>query len=234
MYGREINGGEHTFGVSGKLIMNALVMYDHQTRTLWSQFLGTGVKGELSGVELEVFPVTQTTWAAWRDLHPDTLVLDKKSRYGFDNYRSYYGSGRAGVLGETRRDDRLDGKDLVLGIDLQGHAKAFPFPLLERQAVVNDAIAGDHVLVFYDKGTGTALAYRRSVAGHPLVFELVGEGTGVQATLTDRETGSTWMAFTGRAVDGELEGEVLERLPSHLSFWFAWSDWHPETDLFEG
>ena len=43
MYGREINGRVHTFGVSGKLIMNALVMYDHQTDTLWSQFLSRGV-----------------------------------------------------------------------------------------------------------------------------------------------------------------------------------------------
>ena len=29
--------------------MNALVMYDHQTDTLWSQFLGKSVKGPLTG-----------------------------------------------------------------------------------------------------------------------------------------------------------------------------------------
>ena len=81
MYDREINGQIHTFGVSGKLIKNALVMYDHQTNTLWSQFLRKGVKGELAGTELEVIPVTQTTWSAWKELHPDTLVLDKNGRY---------------------------------------------------------------------------------------------------------------------------------------------------------
>ena len=43
VYAREIEGVEHTFGVSGKLIINALVMYDHQTNTLWSQFLIQGV-----------------------------------------------------------------------------------------------------------------------------------------------------------------------------------------------
>ena len=90
MYGRIIDGEEHSFGVSGKLIMNALVMYDHQTRTLWSQFLGRGVKGPLSGKKLVVLPVTQTTWSLWRDLHPDTLVLDKGGRYGGDPYSSYY------------------------------------------------------------------------------------------------------------------------------------------------
>jgi hypothetical protein len=85
VYGRIINGEEHTFGVSGKLIMNALVMYDHQSNTLWSQFLRKGVRGELAGTELEVIPVTQTTWESWRDLHPDTLVLDKLGRYTRDS-----------------------------------------------------------------------------------------------------------------------------------------------------
>ena len=77
MYAREIGGAEHTFGVSGKLIMNALVMYDHQTGTLWSQFLGQGVKDPQIGVMLESVPVTHTRWSAWRETHPDTLVLDK-------------------------------------------------------------------------------------------------------------------------------------------------------------
>ena len=63
MYVREVQRELHTFGVSGKLIMNALVMYDHQTRTLWSQFLGKGVKGTLAGVELDFLPVTQTQWS---------------------------------------------------------------------------------------------------------------------------------------------------------------------------
>ena len=43
MYARDIAGQELNFGVSGKLIMNALVMFDRQTETLWSQFLGEAV-----------------------------------------------------------------------------------------------------------------------------------------------------------------------------------------------
>ena len=119
MYGREIDGEVHTFGVSGKLIMNALVMYDHQSTTLWSQFLRKGVRGPLAGVELDVVPVTQTTWASWSELHPDTLVLHKNGRYQGDVYSSYYRDSSAGVLGETRKDDRLKRKELVLGVDVR-------------------------------------------------------------------------------------------------------------------
>ena len=37
------------------------------------------------------------------------------------------------------------------------------------------------------------------------------------------------LGLTGQAVEGELFGE---RLPSHYSFWFAWSDFHPQTELY--
>ena len=39
--------------MSGKLIMNSLVMFDRETESLWSQFLGEAVEGPLSGVRLE-------------------------------------------------------------------------------------------------------------------------------------------------------------------------------------
>ena len=234
MYGREINGEVHTFGVSGKLIMNALVMYDHQTRTLWSQFLRKGVKGPLVGVELEVIPVTQTTWAAWRELHPDTQVLNKRGRYQGDTYEGYYRNGSAGVIGETIRDGRLDRKELVVGIDFEGNTKAYPFSVLENQPVVNDSVAGRGVLVFFDDSTDTALVFDRKVDGRVLTFRVEGEPSGIGTILVDNETGSRWLAFTGRAIDGALKGKTLNRVLSHLSFWFAWTDWNPDTELYTG
>ncbi len=234
MYGREINGQEHTFGVSGKLIMNALVMYDHQTDTLWSQFLRRGVRGELAGTELEVIPVTQTTWASWLELHPDTLALDKSGRYQGDTYEGYYSSGRAGVIGESNGDDRLRSKELVVGVDVLGNAKAYPFEELAQRQVVNDSFQGEDVLVYFDSGTATALVYDRNVDGRSLTFRIEGEPSGVQTILVDEETGSTWLVFTGRAIDGELKGKTMERMLSHLSFWFAWTDWNPDTDLYVG
>ena len=233
MYAREIDGREHTFGVSGKLIMNALVMYDHQTRTLWSQFLGQGVRGELAGTELELVPVTHTTWATWKEAHPDTKILDKGGRYSRDSYTSYYGSGSAGVLGEAVSDDRLDRKDLVVGIDLGGNTKAYPFEALVREPVINDVVGGHDVFIYMDRGTETALAYDRVVDGRMLTFRLGTAGSGPQARLIDDETGSVWIALTGLGVEGPLKGHVLERAPSHLSFWFAWKDWNPETELYQ-
>lgn len=234
MYGRIINGEEHTFGVSGKLIMNALVMYDHQSNTLWSQFLRKGVRGELAGTELEVIPVTQTTWEVWRDLHPDTVVLDKRGRYTRDSYRGYYQDGRAGVIGETLSDDRLATKEMVLGVDIDGSKKAYPFFTLADNPVVNDTVGGTDTLVYFDNSSGTALVYNRQLNGESLTFKMEGEPNGILTILVDDQTNSRWMAFNGTAIEGELKGQKLERALSHLAFWFAWTDWNPDTELYLG
>ena len=234
MYAREIEGEVHTFGVSGKLIMNALVMYDHQTRTLWSQFLGRGVKGPLTGVDLDFLPVIHTQWSLWLEANPETLVLDKGGRYRFDSYSGYYSGGSAGVIGEARRDGRLDRKALVVGVSLGGGTKAYPIEVLAIEPVVNDSLGGENVLVYMERKTETALVYDRTVDGRALTFRLSKEGVGAFALLVDEETGTTWLALTGKAIDGPLKGKVLTRAPSHLSFWFAWKDWNPATEVYTG
>lgn len=232
MYSRDINGEIHTFGVSGKLIMNVLVMYDHQTRTLWSQFLSRGVEGELEGVELDVIPVTQTTWGAWKELHPDTRFHDLFMADPYDQY--YADNNRPGVIGERNSDNRLSTKSLVVGVNIAGTPKAYPLDALESRPVLNDSVAGLDALIYFDVPSGTALVYDRAVDGRALTFSAEPGASGVLTALVDEETGTRWMAFTGLAVEGELKGRRLERIPSHLSFWFAWTDWNPDTELFEG
>ncbi len=78
MYSRIIDGEEYTFGVSGKLIRNVLVMYDRQTDTLWSQLLGEAVEGPLVGTKLEFLPAFQTTSpldgkSTWIEIFPTTV-----------------------------------------------------------------------------------------------------------------------------------------------------------------
>jgi hypothetical protein len=52
-----------------------LVMSDRATESYWSQVLATGICGPAEGTELAVVPSTVTTWATWRESHPDTEVL---------------------------------------------------------------------------------------------------------------------------------------------------------------
>ena len=65
MYARpQHQGAPLTFGVSGMLWKDSLIMYDRQTRSLWSHVTGKAMKGPLQGTVLTVYPTSmQTTWA---------------------------------------------------------------------------------------------------------------------------------------------------------------------------
>lgn len=230
MYSREVDGQVLEFGVSGKLIMNNLVMYDRQTGSLWAQILGQAVEGPLEGTQLEFVPAQLTTWQDWVERHPDTLALEKGYQGIRDPYASYYQSRRAGVMGRLVNDDRLATKEFVLGLQLEGRPVAYPFSELSRTPVVNDLIGGHPVLIWFDPQSALAQAYSRTVEGQVLEFAAGPDGT----LLTDLQTSSRWDPLTGRAQSGALEGARLEPLPASQSFWFNWVDFYPNTRLYEG
>lgn len=214
--------------MSGKLINNALVMYDRETRSLWSQFLSRAVEGEFAGTELEIIAVSLTTWGQWSGVHPETRAL-RKSGSSFDPYSSYYVDGSAGVLGESNADDRLPTKALVFGLNVDFVQKAYPLADIDGMGVINDSVGGRPVLLHRGSRTGYGVAFARAVGGQVLTFAV-----GEQGFLVDEETGSRWDPVTGASVTGEMEGEVLEQLTGMFTFWFAWTDFYPETQLYQG
>ena len=214
-------------------MMNGLVMYDHQTDTLWSQFLSQGVKGPLSGTNLEIVPSLLTTWGAWSQLHPETAILEKRGRYFTDQYERYYATTMAGKLGESNPDDRLSKKDLVIGLVSGKSAKAYPFRVIFREEVVNDYFAGKNVVVAFEPVSETGVIFDRTVNDRTLSFERLPPENDLWI-MRDRETGTVWDRLQGRSIAGPLAGNTLKRLPSHYAFWFAWSDYHPNTALYGG
>ena len=228
MYSRIIDGQEFTFGVSGKLIRNVLVMYDRQTNSFWSQLLGEAVQGEMLGTKLEFLPAFQTTWEDWKASHPDTVALEKGYFGDYDPYLNYYEFDYAGVVSPNRVDNRMNQKEFVIGVEHFGSTVAFPFSVMSLEPIVNYHVGDTPILAVFNAETATGVAYERTLPdGRILNFE-VKEGM----TLVDLETGSTWNGIGGEAISGPLAGEALARVKSTLSFWFGWFDFHPDTDVY--
>jgi len=89
--------GSTTFGVSGRLINNNLVMYDRATETWWPQIPATSVPGPWNAdpptESLQEFRLIWTTWEQWREHNPETKVLSTDTgfakNYGNDLYGAY-------------------------------------------------------------------------------------------------------------------------------------------------
>lgn len=233
VFSRVVDGNQFTFGVSGYLFHNNLVMYDHQTNTLWSQVLAQGIKGAHTRQTLEVLAATQTTWGAWKIQHPDTRVLSARqmgrlSEEIVDPYVGYYTSGASGLGGQSAVDERLPAKALVVGLRIGSQKIAYPFDQIRELGLINDELEGVPVLVVYNAALNTVATYARLLEGRTLTFALAEDGN----ALLDEETRSVWDFELGQALAGELEGARLERLTAPIVFWFAWSDIYPETQLF--
>jgi hypothetical protein len=237
VYAREYSGETLTFGVSGKLYANSLIMYDHQTESLWSHLTGEAITGQKKGTKLHVLPAMQTTWKVWKQLHPNTLVIAKSKSlhlrdYSRDPYEGYYYSSRTGVIPPLREDTRLNPKEYIIGVRLEKKAKAFPFSVLNKQPVVNDIFQDTPLLVVFSKTAETGVVFQRTLQGKELSFTLIGGNETEEIILQDKETGSRWSGWTGQAIDGALKGQTLTAVPVTYSFWFAWKDFYPDTAVF--
>jgi hypothetical protein len=149
VYSRQIEGQDHTFGVSGRLYKSNVLLYDHQTDSLWSQLMSRSISGPLAGKPLEKIQAIRTGWQTWADRNPDTLVLSEKTGYNrdyaVDPYVGYY---RVGTLmfpvGNVRRE--LETKAHVLGIQLENEAKAYPLKWLSANPGIHrDRLAGQTI-----------------------------------------------------------------------------------------
>lgn len=228
MYAREIDGQVLTFGVFGKLIMNALVMYDRQTDSLWSQFMGEVVEGPLAGARLKLLSARLTQWSAWKKEHPHTLALDSGGPVS-DHYAEYYVDGRSGVLGQSSFGGRLNGKTLVVEIVGQASQRAYAHKDLAGILVLNDTFEGVDIVLTLDANTGSTGVFSSDLDGMGLTFS---QGPG-PVEMTDAETGSVWSKLSGAALEGPLKGKRLVPYPKFDSFWFAWTDFYPNTELFD-
>ena len=151
-----------TFGVSGLLYNSDMLLYDRKTRSLWSQIMRQAVSGPMKGAKLEAIPIDHTRWSDWRQRHPDTLVLSTETGYQRDYSRSPYldyESSRKLWFPVPAQDDRYHPKEQVLGVEVDGSFKAYPFVELEKSAGdVHDTVSGREIIVTYDRRNRAATA----------------------------------------------------------------------------
>lgn len=151
----EVEGRHLTFGVSGLLYNSDLLMYDHQTESLWSQIEGRAISGPLAGTELRPVAIRHELWGGWQErvgLDGQVLSTDTghSRNYRMSPYGNYHHSERL-YFPVTHTSRKYHPKTWVLGWTYNGESKAWPFPeLADYGAVLDDQIGGKAVRIHYD------------------------------------------------------------------------------------
>lgn len=246
VFERTVDGQVLDFGTTGRLRYSNLVMYDRQTESWWQQAGGDAIAGEMAGRRLAFYPAAIVAWADFRSAYPAGRVLSNETGFlrdygrnpyvGYDDVDQppwlYQGPATPGQMPPMAR---------VLTVDGGSEAVAYPYDALQTAGVVNDAVAGKPVVVFWVAGTASALddfavaggrdvgaanAFSAELDGRRLSFRRQGD------RILDEQTGSEWDGL-GRAVGGELAGSRLESLVSVNHFWFSWAAFRPDTRIYQ-
>jgi Protein of unknown function (DUF3179) len=227
VFHRTIDGQTVEFGTSGKLYNSNLVLYDRTSESLWSQALGQAIVGEHAGKKLERIPFDVAFWREWKALYLETKVLSQDTgfgrSYGVDPYGNYYTDPNI-LFPVSHRDDRLDPKEVVVGLENEGSYRAYQLQQIEDSHIINDDISGRKI-VLMSFHPFMVRAYDRSVDGQVLDFQYDG------SKVIDTQTSSVWN-FEGEAIEGKMKGKQLTRLPFDEGFWFEWAAFHPDTSLY--
>lgn len=102
--------------------------------------------------------------------------------------------------------------DLVIAVERNGEARAYPIELIGYHHQVLDTIGGEAVMVTYCTVCRTGRAYSPVVNGEPETFRLVGMDH-FNAMFEDSRTGSWWRQVSGECIAGPLKGKVLPEVP---------------------
>jgi hypothetical protein len=136
---------------------------------------------------------------------------------------------------ENERGKLLVSADRVIGVEIEGEARAYPLRLLRWHESINDVVGGRAVAVTYSPLSGGVAVWNRVVDGREISLAVSGWLHNSNTLLYDRrnkgETSSLWHQLTGEAVTGPAAGQRLTALPAELSTWVDWRRDYPETTV---
>lgn len=125
----------------------------------------------------------------------------------------------------------LQDDEIVLGVEFNGDARAYPLKILNWHEIVNEKIGDKDIVVTYCPLCRSGIVFDRHLDNMLLTFGNTGALYESDLVMYDRETESYWFQVGGRAIKGTLKGRELTVLPSFLTTWKEWVALYPETKV---
>ena len=230
-----MNGRELHFYLAGINNQNFL-MRDRETGSWWQQITGKAISGPLRGAALELVLSDELTFGEWRTEFPSGRVLAPVAQYAKE-YDSNWEAGVAKLpVVISFPGTELKSREVVVGLTIDGVARAYPWETLTRQSPVLDRVNGKPLLIVLGPDKKSFRVFVARIDGQDAEFFLQGDESGGGAkkewSLIDGATASQWN-FQGCAISGAAMGKCLPRIPALKDYWFDWRNYHPETSVYK-
>jgi hypothetical protein len=147
------------------------------------------------------------------------------------------GSAMAAFNSEHRKKYVVT-NDRVIGVVLNGEARAYPLSVAEAHEAIHDTLGGVPILVAFSPLCDAAAVYDRRVGQRTMTFGWSGLVRNANTLFYDRTEGnntpSLWQQIDGRAIAGPAAARGERLAPVGLVSIDTWGDWlaaHPETTV---
>ena len=201
-------------------------MRDTETGSWWQQISGEAIQGALKGQKLVPVELDELSFAIWKRENPDGRVLRPEGgKIESADWESQV--AKMPVRINAVVEETFEPRTLLIGVKINGQAKAYPFSALEKQSPIIDTLGGTDIVVLLAEDKRSVRVFERNIEGRKLELLRKPETN----ELIDAETGSSW-DFSGLAVSGELAGKQLKKIPAVKDYWFNWKTYNPETLVY--
>jgi len=225
---RTVNGRLLHFYLAGINNQNFL-MRDKETGSWWQQITGKAVYGPLKGASLELVPSDELSFGQWKSEVSTGRVLVPVAKYEKE-YDSKWETEVAKLpVVISFPGTELKSRDVVVGVTIEGMARAYPWETLVKQSPVVDHVHGTPLLIVVGPDKKSFRVFVSRIDGKDAEFFLKGDTK--DWVLLDTATASEWN-FLGCATAGAASGKCLARVPALKDYWFDWRNYHSDTTVY--
>ena len=230
MWETSVDGRVLHFHLAGINNQN-FIMKDEETGSWWQQVTGEAIFGPLKGKHLKSVFMDELTFGTWKSEQPQGRVLRPDERIAAKGeYAPPDWEERMLKMPVATQmvEQTLDKRMLVVGITINGAAKAYPFTALQKQNPIIDSLGGMPLIIILDEDGKSVRAFDRTVEGREREFYLKPNSSPLR--LVD-DKGTEW-DFTGTALNGTMTGKQLTKIPVLKDYWFDWKTYNPRTFVY--
>ncbi len=232
MWTRTVNGRELHFYLAGINNQNFL-MRDRETGTWWQQITGKALSGPLQGASLTLVLSDELSFGQWRSESPSGQVLAPVAKYKKEYDPNWEPDVAKMPVVISFPGTELKSRDVVIGLTLNGAARAYPWETFVKQSPIVDRVNGTPLLVALGPDNKSFRIFVARIDGKDTEFFLQAPTSeNKDWILLDTSTASQWN-FQGCAISGPAQGKCLDRVPALKDYWFDWRNYHPDTTIYK-
>jgi hypothetical protein len=188
---RTVNGRALHFYLAGINNQNFL-MRDKETGTWWQQITGKAISGPLKGASLELVLSDELTFGEWKSelsaASTGGKVLAEVKKYSKEYDSNWEPEVAKYPTPISFPGTALKSRDIIVGLEIPGPGRAYPWETLVKQSPVVDHVNGTPLLVAVGPDGKSFRVFISRIDGKDAEFFLKGETEGETKTELKVET----------------------------------------------